>query len=157
MKLGRRSKYAVRALVELTLYPERCPHGTGKVARRTRMPEAFVGQILGQLVRNGIVEGRRGAGGGFCLAVPPEEVSVLDVVEALDGEPRVAGTPSPDEPVAVRRVWEEAVEALERVLARHTIAELAAEEKARAGRHAPDGCQGDVATDPERLSAEIVK
>lgn len=94
------------------------------------MPEVFVAQILRELGRAGIVAGRRGAGGGFRLVVPAEEVSVLAVVEALDGAPWAPEAPSsdPDAPLAVLRVWEEARAALEGVLARHTIAELAAEE-----------------------------
>ena len=97
------------------------------------MPEAFVGQILGELARAGLVEGCRGAGGGFRLAVAPEGVSVLDVVEALDGAPWApeAPSPGPDEPPAVARVWEEARAAMEGVLSHHTIAAIASLEKAR--------------------------
>lgn len=137
MRLTRRSKYAVRALAELAEpegRPGRCPCAAREVARKTRMPEAFVGQILGELARSGLVEGRRGADGGFRLAVAPEEVTVLDVVEVLDGgswSPE-APFPDPDEPPAVARVWEEAGAALRGVLSRHTVAEISALEKARA-------------------------
>lgn len=104
------------------------------------MPEAFVAQILRELGRAGIVEGRRGAGGGFRLSVPAEEVSVLAVVEALDGGVRGPETRSPeDAPSAVPRVWEEARAALEGVLARHTVAELAAEESRKCDGGLPSG------------------
>jgi len=90
------------------------------------MPEAFVEEILRQLRRSGLVESRRGAGGGFRLAVPPEEVSVLAVVEAMDGPVRVPEAADARTPRAVSRVWEEAGAALKEVFSRHTIAELAA-------------------------------
>ena len=113
------------------------------------MPEAFVGQILGELARAGLVEGRRGADGGFRLAVPPEGVRVLDVVEALDGgswSPKAA-SPDPDEPPAVARVWEEAGAALRGVLSRRTIAEIAASEDSRAtGSRGSVGKEGSCQT-----------
>lgn len=125
MRLTRKSKYGVRALVELGF--GRCPRASSEVAREARMPRAFVEQILGELRRAGLVESRRGAGGGFCPAVPPEEVSVLAVVEALDGTVRPPAMLSSGAPPAVSGVWEEARAALEGVLARHTIAELIAD------------------------------
>lgn len=99
--------------------------------RRSTDARDFVGQILGELRRTGYVEGRRGRGGGFRMAVAAEGVSVLDVVEALDGDPRTPEpASSPESPAAVLRVWEEARVALDKVLSAHTIAEIAALERA---------------------------
>lgn len=126
-----RAAYAVRALVAIEVAGERCPCGTSQIADETKMPRAFVEQILGELRRTGFVESRRGHGGGFRMAIAAEEVSVLDVVEALDGDPWTSGpTPASATPAAVLRVWEEARMALNNVLSRHTIAEIAALERA---------------------------
>lgn len=131
MKLSRKSKYGVRALVAIEVAAERCPCGAAQIAGEAQMPEAFVEQILGELRRTGFVESRRGHGGGFRMAIAAEEVSVLDVVEALDGDPRTSEpASSPEFPAAVLRVWEEARIALNNVLSRHTIAEIAALERA---------------------------
>lgn len=71
MKLSRKSKYAVRALVVIEVAGERCPCGASRIADETEMPRAFVEQILGELRRAGFVESRRGHGGGFRMAKRP--------------------------------------------------------------------------------------
>jgi Rrf2 family protein len=136
MRLTQKSKYAVRALVELAISGCEAPLGVYEIARRQSMPERFLEQIFGDLRRSGIIESRRGAHGGYCFSVPPAEVTVLDVVEILDGEVRPArcsaggGCYIKDAPLcATSEVWEEAREALEGVFGRYTIAELAESEK----------------------------
>lgn len=136
LKLTQKSKYAVRALTELAL--EECgnPLGVCEIARRQRIPERFLEQIFGELRRAKILESRRGARGGFCFAVPPEEVTVLDIVEILDGEVRPARCSAggscyiAEAPLcATSKIWDEARAALEGVFGRYTIAQIAAEER----------------------------
>ena len=57
-----------------------------ELARRQHIPERFLEQIFGELRRANIIESRRGAHGGYRFAMPTEEVSVLDIVEILDGQ-----------------------------------------------------------------------
>ncbi len=141
MRLTQKSKYAVRALVALALNEGDAPLGVAEIARRQHIPERFLEQIFGELRRANILESRRGAHGGFCFAVPPEEVTVLDIVEILDGEIRPARCSAggtcyiADAPLcATSKVWEEARTAIEEVFGRYTIAQIAAEErKSRAG------------------------
>ena len=90
MRLTQKSKYAVRALVELALNEQDCPLGVAEIARRQHIPERFLEQILGELRRANILESRRGAHGGYRFAIPTDEISVLDIVEILDGEIRPA-------------------------------------------------------------------
>lgn len=145
MRLTQKSKYAVRALVELALNERGSPLGVAEVARRQRIPERFLEQIFGDLRRANIIEGRRGAHGGYRFAMPTEEISVLDIVEILDGEVRparcsaggtcyIAGAPL----CVTSKVWDEARTALEGVFGRYSIAELAEDERrsreVRAGR-----------------------
>ena len=66
----------------------RLPLGVAELARRQHIPERFLEQIFGELRRANIIESRRGAHGGYRFAMPTEEVSVLDIVEILDGEIR---------------------------------------------------------------------
>jgi len=158
LRLTQKSKYAVRALMELALGECGTPLGVYEIARRQYIPERFLEQIFGDLRRAGILESRRGAHGGFCFAVPPEEVTVLDVVEILDGEVRparcsaggtcyIAGAPL----CATSKVWDEARVALEGVFGRYTIAQIAAEERenraARANEVAgEDGARNEAPT-----------
>ncbi|QIN79469.1 Rrf2 family transcriptional regulator [Rubrobacter marinus] len=143
MRLTQKSKYAVRALMELALDDCGSPLGVTEVARRQRIPERFLEQIFGDLRRAKILESRRGARGGFCFAIPPGEITILDIVEVLDGEVRPARCSAggqcyiADAPLCVTsKVWDEAREALEGVFGRYTIAQIAAEERANRAAHA---------------------
>ena len=144
MRLTQKSKYAVRALVALALNEGDAPLGVAEIARRQYIPERFLEQIFGELRRAGVLESRRGAHGGYRFAVPTEEITVLDIVEILDGEVRPARCSAggtcyiTDAPLcATSEVWDEAREALEGVFGRYSIAQLAAAEReGRAAREA---------------------
>jgi Rrf2 family protein len=136
VRLTKKSKYAVRAVVEITLNGCGSPLGVAEIARRQRMPARFLEQILGDLRRAGVLESRRGAHGGYCLAIPSEEVTVLDIVENLDGEIRPARCSAggecyiDDAPFcSTSRVWDEARLALEATFGRYSIARLAEAER----------------------------
>lgn len=142
MRLTQKSKYAVRALVELAVEGCETPLGVSEIARRQRIPERFLEQLFGELRRSGVLESRRGARGGFCFAMPPEEVTVLDVVEILDGEVRPARCSAggvcyiADAPLCVTsKIWDEARVALEGVFGRYSVAELAEEERKSRADH----------------------
>ena len=136
MRLTQKSKYAVRALMELALDECGSPLGVCELARRQRIPERFLEQIFGELRRARILESRRGAHGGYYFATPPEEITVLDIVEVLDGEVRPARCSGggtcyiADAPLCTTsKIWDEARTALEDVFGRYTIAEIAAAER----------------------------
>lgn len=144
MRLTQKSKYAVRALVELAVSGQDGPLGVAEIARLQRIPERFLEQILGELRREGVLESRRGAHGGYRFAMPTEEVSVLDVVEILDGEVRPARCSAggvcyiADAPLCVTsEVWDEARVALESVFGRYSIAQLAETERENRARREP--------------------
>src|ERR687884_992319 len=130
--------------MELALDDCGSPLGVYEIARRQHIPERFLEQIFGELRRANILESHRGAHGGFCFAVPPEEITVLDIVEILDGEVRPARCSAggvcyiADAPLcATSKVWDEARVALESVFGRYSIAQLAAAEREdRAAREA---------------------
>jgi Rrf2 family protein len=144
LRLTQKSKYAVRALVALALNEGDAPLGVAEIARRQHIPERFLEQIFGELRRADVLESRRGAHGGYRFAVPTEEITVLDIVEILDGEVRPARCSAggtcyiADAPLcATSEVWDEAREALEGVFGRYSIAQLAATEReSRAAREA---------------------
>ncbi len=136
MRLTQKSKYAVRALMELALDECGSPLGVHEIARRQRIPERFLEQIFGELRRANVLTSRRGAHGGFYFAVPPEDITVLDVVEILDGEVRPARCSAggtcyiADAPLCTTsKIWDEARTALEGVFGRYTIAQIAAAER----------------------------
>lgn len=143
MRLTKKSKYAVRALMELALAECGSPRGVSDIARCQKIPERFLEQIFGELRRAKILESHRGAHGGYCFAVPTEEITVLDIVEILDGEVRPAKCSAggvcyiADAPLcATSKVWDEARVALESVFGRYSIAQLAEDERERRAAHA---------------------
>ncbi|MGB3682983.1 MAG: Rrf2 family transcriptional regulator [Rubrobacteraceae bacterium] len=140
MRLTQKSKYAARALVELALNDCGETLGVSEVARRQNIPERFLEQIFGELRRADILESRRGAHGGYCFSTPPEDITVLDIVEILDGAVRPARCSAggvcyiKDAPLCVTsKVWDEAREALEGVFGRYTISDLAESERETRG------------------------
>jgi Rrf2 family protein len=87
LTLTRRGDYAVRLALELARMDGRQTTGP-ELAGLTGVPSAFLPQVIGDLVRAGIVANRRGRHGGYRLGRPPEDVSLLDVVEAVEGDGR---------------------------------------------------------------------
>ena len=116
-----KSPYAVRALCELALCGASVPIPIGELARRRDIPQQFLEGLFATLRRAGILQSQRGVKGGYLFARSPSDVTVLEVVELLEGE-LTARDANNDE------IWHEAVAAIREVLAKTTIAELAERE-----------------------------
>lgn len=119
-----KSPYAVRALAELARRGGESPVPIGDIAKARDIPVQFLEGLFATLRRGGILQSQRGVKGGYRFARPPAEVTVLEVVELLEGdlgaEAEVSG-----------KVWLDAVEAVRSVLGATTI-EAVAEDEARA-------------------------
>ena len=122
-----KSPYAVRALAELARTGTAGPVPIGEIARRRDIPVQFLEGLFATLRRAGILQSQRGVKGGYSFARQPEEVTVLDVVEALEG--RLGADPAAD----TADVWTEAIDALRLKLQAITIAEVAQREARAAG------------------------
>jgi Rrf2 family protein len=85
MKLSRTVAYAVQATLQLAQSGTSSPVPCSQLASDGKMPERFLLQILRNLVTHGILRSTRGVDGGYVLVRPPEEVSLLEVIEAIDG------------------------------------------------------------------------
>lgn len=120
-----KSPYAVRALTELARRGPTAPVPIGEIARTRDIPVQLLEGLFATLRRGGVLQSQRGVKGGYLLARPPGEVTVLEVVELIQGElgPGAA---------SFAPVWADAVEAIRDVLGGTTIAQVA-EEDARAG------------------------
>ena len=95
MKLSRTVAYAVRATIQLAQHPSDTPVPCSKLASEGKMPERFLLQILRNLVTHGVLRSTRGVDGGYTLTRSPEKISLLDVIEAIEG-PMDAGDPAED-------------------------------------------------------------
>jgi Rrf2 family protein len=116
-----KSPYAVRALAELARRGQSTPVPIGEIARAREIPVQFLEGLFASLRRAGILQSQRGVKGGYSFARDPSDVTVLEVVELLEGE---LGT----EAAANGPIWTEATEAVRNVLAGTTIAEVAERE-----------------------------
>lgn len=87
------TEYALRAIVFLAQHQNDGPTGNAKIAEKTQVPPSYLAKILQSLTAVNILTSKRGAAGGFQLAVAPEELSVLDVVNAVDPIKRITTCP----------------------------------------------------------------
>lgn len=86
MKVSTRGDYASRALLSLALHGDAAgPTSVRDIAERTGLPQPYLEQILLALKGAGLVRSKRGVGGGYVLARPPEQITLSDIVSAVDG------------------------------------------------------------------------
>ncbi len=118
-----KSPYALEALVELHQHGDTGPVPIAELARRRAIPVQFLEQLFASLRRAGILRSQRGVGGGYSFARAASDVTVLEVVELLDG------------PVGhgAAGVFADAAEAARSVLGSSTIADVAEAESRAAG------------------------
>jgi Rrf2 family protein len=120
-----KSRYAVVAMAELARSGDR-PVPIAAVAERRGMPVQFLVQLFSTLRRSGLLESYRGTKGGYALARPANEITVLEVVQALDGKVGEEGKEAGG-------IWAEGVDALRGVFSQTTIADIARRESEDAG------------------------
>jgi len=85
LELTRRGDYAIRAVIALARHAPEVV-GAARLAEEAGIPPRFVAQVMAEVVRSGIAEARRGRSGGYRLGREASTVSVLDVVEAVEGD-----------------------------------------------------------------------
>ena len=85
MRVSAKSDYALRALIELAARADSGPVSAEELGRAQEIPHNFLQAILADLRRAGIVISQRGQAGGWRMARPAEDVSVADVIRAVDG------------------------------------------------------------------------
>jgi Rrf2 family protein len=85
MQITRQADYALRAIIHLARLAPNQKATTNLIAKEQNIPPSFLAKIISQLSIAGLIYTSRGAHGGVSLAKPPDKISVLDVVEAIDG------------------------------------------------------------------------
>jgi Rrf2 family transcriptional regulator, cysteine metabolism repressor len=128
-----KSRYAVRALTELArlgALPGGQPVPIAELARRREIPLQFLEQLFATLRRAGMLQSQRGVKGGYTFVKDPSELTVLEIVQLLDGAfDDQRGTDSE----ATHEVWVRAVTSLRDVLSTTTIADVVQRESEAAG------------------------
>ena len=85
LRLSKLTDYALVVLAHLTRESPVCVRATADIAREVRLPQTTVAKVLKELTRAGLLTSTRGAHGGYALARDPAGVTVVDVVEAIEG------------------------------------------------------------------------
>ena len=85
MKLSTRGRYGIHAMYDLAIHYNDGPQSIKSIATRQAIPEAYLEQLIAVLRREKLVLSNRGAQGGYRLAQSPEEITVGDVLRALEG------------------------------------------------------------------------
>jgi Rrf2 family iron-sulfur cluster assembly transcriptional regulator len=128
-----RGDYAARALLSLALHGTDRPTSVKEIAERTNLPQPYLEQILLAVKGAGLVRSKRGVGGGYVLARAPEDITLADIVGAVEG-PQLPMHEHPDHcegHCVLQEVWVHVSEDTRRVLERVTLAELV--ERTRVG------------------------
>ena len=125
LSITTKSPYAVRALAELARSGGAGPVPIGELAKRRDIPVQFLEQLFATLRRAGVLKSQRGVKGGYSFARDPSSVTVLQVVELLDG-PLGAGAAG---------IFSESAAAARAVLEAATIADVVERENRQAGAH----------------------
>jgi Rrf2 family transcriptional regulator, cysteine metabolism repressor len=134
MKISTRTEYGIRVLVTLARNEGESCLSLAEIARREKMPHAYLEQLVGDLRRAGLVSATRGQSGGYRLARPAGEIAMAEAVRALEGpllEMPCAGADDLEhcnrpQPCSVHEVFQRVYESLSISLGATNLADVAA-------------------------------
>ncbi|MBI3122382.1 MAG: Rrf2 family transcriptional regulator [candidate division NC10 bacterium] len=135
MKLTRGGEYGIRGVLYLAQQDNGKVSMLSAIAKAQDVPPRFLAKIFQALAKAGIVRSHRGAKGGFSLARPAAEITIKDVIEAIEGPVHLnvclvaPGECSRDKICPMHRVWEEAQAKMMGVLGQTNFADLAKAER----------------------------
>ncbi|PMQ02170.1 MAG: Rrf2 family transcriptional regulator [Dictyoglomus sp. NZ13-RE01] len=127
MKLSTRSRYGLRALIYLANNQDKSPISVRTIAQNEEIPLRYLERIMRILAKRGFVKAEVGAEGGYRLAKLPEEIKILDVIEALEGRISLVlclenNTKCKRAEICLSRpLWKEVNDALKNVLDKYTL------------------------------------
>lgn len=132
MKLGTKARYAVMGVVDVALYAHGRPVPLSMIAHRQEISIPYLEQLFHKLKRRGILESVRGAAGGYRLGRPPQHITIMDIIAAVD-EPLHAtrcvpretdGCMSQGSRCIVHHLWDRLGHHIQDYLASVTVADL---------------------------------
>jgi Rrf2 family iron-sulfur cluster assembly transcriptional regulator len=140
VKVSTRGDYACRALLSLAMHADGTPTSVRDIADRTALPQPYLEQILLAVKGAGLVRSKRGVGGGYVLARDPSEITLAEIVSAVDGpievgdfgRPHQNGACDHEGQCVLLAVWADVGEHMRRLLENQTLADVAAIAKGQA-------------------------
>jgi len=145
MRLSSRSRYAIRMLLDIGLHEEEGLIRLKDIAQRQKLPLSYLENLIAPLQARGILKTASGPRGGVCLSKYPEDISLNDVIEIMDGP--IAPVDCLDNPGAypdaelcvLRDIWNEVRQAAQTVLASKTLQELVRRQREKLALNPPEG------------------
>jgi Rrf2 family protein len=146
VKVSTRGDYASRALLSLALHGgQSTPTSVRDIAERTGLPQPYLEQILLALKGAGVVRSKRGVGGGYVLARPPEEITLGQIVSAVDGpiqagdfgEPHQNGACDHEGQCVLLSVWADVGQHMRHHLDSFTLSDMARRARGEAPEPSP--------------------
>lgn len=143
MKISAKGEYAIKAMLDLSMYHSQGLVSIQEIASRQSIPQRYLEQVLLQLKRAGLLRSKRGAAGGYHLTKSPDDVTVGEVLRAVEGttapfEPaRPARRSATDHANDLLELWEDLSKAVSQVIDRLTFGELAARAAQRRSAASP--------------------
>ena len=136
MKISTKGKYGLRAMIDLAQYSEQEAVSISSIAQRQKISESYLEQLVAKLKKAGLVISIRGAAGGYCLARPASDISVGDVLRALEGDVRAVICTAQteegcegEELCVTKYVWQRINESIEKTVDEMMIDQLVAESR----------------------------
>ena len=131
MKISTKGRYAVIAMIDLAMHSQTHPIPLPQIATRQNISQHYLEQLFVKMRRSDLVKSTRGPGGGYVLAMPPSEITMKDVLSAVeeeikpvdcsDGEGSSSGNPAA---CGSRSLWLKLEDAIDRTLTETTLDEL---------------------------------
>ncbi|MEK6676556.1 MAG: Rrf2 family transcriptional regulator [Planctomycetota bacterium] len=139
--LTRTSEYALQAMIYLVKHEDRWPLQTSQIAKDTGIPQKYLGFVLGDLVRAGVLDARRGRGGGFRMTKSPKATLLMDILAPFEStlsnrRPCPFGNTicSDDHPCGGHFRWKKVRESFHGFLLQTSVHDISFPEKAKAPR-----------------------
>ena len=130
MKVSKKARYGLRALVDLAVHIQECPVPLVEIAKRQEMSLNYLEQVLGAVRKAGIVQSMKGPKGGYSLDKEPKEITVEEILAAVEGKFCIVEKKEEKELDALQRairnlVWNQIDEEVIALLQDMTLAEIA--------------------------------
>ena len=137
MKLSTKGRYGLRAMIDLAIFSEKDAVSLSSVAERQHISEGYLEQLMAKLKKAALVTSTRGASGGYQLARAPEEISVGDILRALEGSLKAVDCPGlmkedacgESEFCVTKYVWQRMNESITRTVDEIKLSDLIAESR----------------------------
>jgi len=144
MKLSTKGRYGVRLMIDLAAHYGEGPVLLREIAKRQEISEKYLSNLINPLKATGLLEATRGVHGGYVLGKAPSEITMRDIVQAVEGP--VCLVDCVEKPACCNRtslciaheLWREAAEGMSGVLGKYTLADMVDRQKAMRDDVTPD-------------------